>query len=116
MLVEELTNKIKEPSMRAQCALAIAAVAISAFASTTADAQRSPRRAVSGRPLVIQKPQRSFLDPGPVVPVDSLRNYVTQSTSLYVPPYHAMGPSGFGWETLPHRFDVPGLPPSAWAR
>ena len=96
--------------MRAHRAFAIAAVAaIATFATAAAEAQ-SPRRAASGRPLVIHKPQRSFLDPGPVVPVGSLRNYVNQTTYLNTPPYSAIGPSGFGAQALPQRFEVPGRP------
>jgi hypothetical protein len=109
-LVEELTKENQEHAMRANRAFTIvaAAMALSVFGAAVAEAQ-TVRRVTSGRPLIIQK-QRSFLDSGPVVPQGSLRNYVNDSTVLLVPAYHSMGPSGFGAQTLPQRFEVPGRP------
>jgi hypothetical protein len=83
--------------------IAAASMAALTLAATAAEAQSRSRGAP---PLTIQK--RSFLDSGPVVPVGSLRNYVTVNTSLGVPAYRNFGPSGFGSQTLPQRFDVPG--------
>ena len=60
-------------------------------------------------PLTIQR--RSFLDPGPVVPVGSRNRYVQSITTLAVPVYAEIGVGhGFGYETLPRRFDPPGRP------
>ena len=60
-------------------------------------------------PLTIQR--RSFLDPGPVVPVGSRDRYVQSITTLAVPVYAELGvPGRFGYETLPRRFDPPGRP------
>jgi hypothetical protein len=60
-------------------------------------------------PLTIQR--RSFLDPGPVVPVGSRSRYVQSITTLAVPVYAEIGVGrGFGYETLPRRFDPPGRP------
>ncbi len=82
--------------------VAAASMAVLTFAASLAEAQTRRK----GVPLTIQK--RSFLDSGPVVPVGRLRNYVNDSTVLFVPTYRNGAPAKFGNETLPGRFDVPG--------
>jgi hypothetical protein len=108
--IKELTNENQEHAMSIarRLRLIAAALALSTCAAAVAEAQTRVR-VTSGRPLIIQK-QRSFLDSGPVVPQRSLQNYVSATTVLFVPAYSAMGPSGFGAQALPQRFDVPGRP------
>lgn len=59
-------------------------------------------------PLTVNK--RSFLDPGPVVPVGSMSNYVTMNTVLGQTPDQNFLRSAFGNEVLPGPFSVPGRP------
>ena len=85
---------------------------------TSADAQsyRTPRqhRPVVARygnerpPLTVNK--RSFLDPGPVVPVGSMSNYVTMNTVFHQTPDQNFLRSAFGNEVLPGPLSVPGRP------
>jgi hypothetical protein len=85
---------------------------------TSADAQtyRPPRhhRLMAVRysnerpPLTVNK--RSFLDPGPVVPVGSMSNYVTMNTVFHQTPDQNFLRSAFGNEVLPGPFSVPGRP------
>lgn len=75
--------------------------------AAVAEAQSRARQPLAP-PLTIQR--RSFLDPGPVVPVGSMSNYVAAGTSLNVPVYNMSQPGAFGRETLPRRFDPPGRP------
>jgi hypothetical protein len=84
--------------------VAVASIALVGLAATVAEAQTRKSRAAAT--LTIKK--RSFLDSGPVVPVGSLRNYVNVNTTLAVPTYSNIGPSGFGSQALPQRFEVPG--------
>jgi hypothetical protein len=70
---------------------------------------QSRLREPAAPPLTIQR--RSFLDPGVVAPVGSRSRYVQAITSLAVPVYADIGVGhGFGYETLPRRFDPPGRP------
>lgn len=88
------------------CALFCAIVG--GFTMIAAEAEAQQRRARSAPPeITIQR--RSFLDPGPVVPRDSLRNYVTMDTILREPVYNNQR-GMLGLETLPRRFDPPGRP------
>ncbi|SDQ89364.1 hypothetical protein SAMN05444161_1000 [Rhizobiales bacterium GAS191] len=77
--------------MRASSVLAIALLAASAFSTVPADAASQHRqryyRAPVRAPFVVQVAPRSFLDPGPVVPVGSLSNYVYASQYPYSMPY-----------------------------
>jgi hypothetical protein len=57
-------------------------------------------------PLTVNK--RSWLDPGPVVPVGSMEAYVTENTILSQTPDQNYDRSAFGNETLPRPFEVPG--------
>ena len=85
---------------------------------TSADAQtgltRRHHRLVPVRysnerpPLTVNK--RSFLDPGPVVPVGSMSNYVTMNTVFHQTPDQNFLRSAFGNEVLPGPFSVPGRP------
>lgn len=85
---------------------------------TSADAQsgliRRHHRLVVARynnerpPLTVNK--RSFLDPGPVVPVGSMSNYVTMNTVFHQTPDQNFLRSAFGNEVLPGPFSVPGRP------
>jgi hypothetical protein len=75
---------------------------------------RSHHRLAVGRssserpPLTVNK--RSFLDPGPVVPVGSMSNYVGIITVFGQTPDQNFLRSAFGNEVLPGPFDVPGRP------
>ena len=91
-------------SFALSCALASAFTLI----AVEAQAQTQTRGARSAPPeITIQR--RSFLDPGPVVPRDSMRNYVTMDTILREPVYNNQR-GMLGLETLPRRFDPPGRP------
>jgi hypothetical protein len=59
-------------------------------------------------PLTVNR--RSFLDPGPVVPVGSLSNYVTANTIFNRTPDQVFNRSHFGNELLPAPLEVPGRP------
>jgi len=71
-------------------------------AAAQARRDRGPVVVSQAPPLTIR--QRSFLDPGPVVPVDSMRNYVLIGTRFNQPAwYHMRG--RLGGESLPGRFE-----------
>lgn len=59
-------------------------------------------------PLTVNK--RSFLDPGPVVPVGSMSNYVTANTIFNRTPDQTFARSKYGNEELPWPLEVPGRP------
>jgi hypothetical protein len=59
-------------------------------------------------PLTVNK--RSFLDPGPVVPVGSESNYMVQNTYFVTTPDQNFARSKFGNEALPQPLEVPGRP------
>jgi hypothetical protein len=59
-------------------------------------------------PLTVNK--RSFLDPGPVVPVGSESNYMVQSTYFATTSDQNFARSKFGNESLPRPLEVPGRP------
>jgi hypothetical protein len=59
-------------------------------------------------PITVTK--RSFLDPGPVVPVGSMSNYVTMNTVFHQTPDQNFLRSAFGNEVLPGPLSVPGRP------
>jgi hypothetical protein len=75
--------------------------------ASLAEAQQRARRPLAP-PLTIQR--RSFLDPGPIVPVGSMSNYMTANTILNLPIYATYAPDAFGRSVLPRRFDPPGRP------
>jgi opacity protein-like surface antigen len=98
--------------------LAAAALAVAiapASAQTQAQPQTKVRRhpqpvavAYNGErpPLTVNK--RSFLDPGPVVPVGTMQNYVTVSTIYNRTPDQVAQRSKYGNETLPWPLEIPG--------
>jgi hypothetical protein len=59
-------------------------------------------------PLTVNK--RSFLDPGPVVPIGSMSNYATTITVFGKTPDQNFAYSEFGNEVLPGPLSVPGRP------
>jgi hypothetical protein len=59
-------------------------------------------------PLTVNR--RSFLDPGPVVPVGSMSNYVTANTIFNRTPDQIFDKSSFGNDRLPQPLEVPGRP------
>ncbi|WP_036263408.1 hypothetical protein [Methylocapsa aurea] len=95
----------------------IAAAAVAAAMTTAAAAQTKPlrhhqnRQAVAARynderpPLTVSK--RSWLDPGPVVPVGSMSNYVTASTVFNRTPDQVNQRSLYGNELLPRPLEIP---------
>ena len=100
-----------------KCKALIAAAAIVGL-MTSADAQTS-RTSRHHRPMAVQygneRPpltvsKRSFLDPGPVVPVGSMSNYVTMNTVFHQTPDQNFARSEFGNEVLPGPLSVPGRP------
>ncbi|MGO9672987.1 MAG: hypothetical protein ACLPSF_02260 [Methylocella sp.] len=94
--------------------IVLAAVTL-AVAIAPASAQTKVRRhpqpvavAYNGErpPLTVNK--RSFLDPGPVVPVGTMQNYVTISTIYNRTPDQVAQRSKYGNETLPWPLEIPG--------
>jgi hypothetical protein len=92
-------------------AAAFAALSATASAETTRH-RHHPRVAEQyndeRRPLTVNR--RSFLDPGPVVPVGSMSNYVTQNTIFGRTADQYFLKSQFGNEVLPAPLEVPGRP------
>jgi hypothetical protein len=92
-------------------AAAIAVLTVSASAET-ARHRHHPRVAEQYNderpPLTVNR--RSFLDPGPVVPVGSMSNYVTQNTIFGQTSDQYFLKSQFGNEVLPAPLEVPGRP------
>lgn len=88
---------------------ALAALITAASAQTAAPAHhRRVATTYYGErpPLTVQR--RSFLDPGPVVPVGSMSNYVTANTIFNRTPDQVYARSKFGNEALPWPLEVPG--------
>jgi hypothetical protein len=96
--------------------LAAAAVAaLTSAASAQAKARHHHYRQVAEQRFYDERPpltvnQRSFLDPGPVVPVGSMSNYVTANTIFNRTPDQIFARSKFGNEALPAPLEVPGRP------
>jgi hypothetical protein len=94
--------------------IVLAAAALAAF-TASADAQTKPRhrqrQQVAERyyderpPLTVNR--RSFLDPGPAVPVGSMSNYVTANTIFNRTPDQVYAKSPFGNELLPSPLEIP---------
>ncbi|MGH6812338.1 MAG: hypothetical protein ACREDM_08350 [Methylocella sp.] len=92
----------------------LAAAALTALAAS-ANAQTKPRHRhypqLADRyhgerpPLTVNR--RSFLDPGPMVPVGSMSNYVTASTIFNRTPDQLFDKSAFGNELLPAPLEIP---------
>ena len=92
---------------------AAAFAALTAPASATATRHHHHPRVVQQYyderpPLTVNK--RSFLDPGPVVPVGSMSNYVTTNTIFARTADQYFLKSQFGNEVLPAPLEVPGRP------
>jgi hypothetical protein len=97
--------------------IVLAAAALAAF-TASANAQTKPRhrhrQQVAERyyderpPLTVNR--RSFLDPGPAVPVGSMSNYVTANTIFNRTPDQIFARSSFGNDRLPQPLEVPGRP------
>jgi len=92
-------------------AAALAALTAAATAQTTRH-RHHPRVAepynVERPPLTVNR--RSFLDPGPAVPVGSMSNYVTANTIFNRTPDQYYLKSEFGNDRLPWPLEVPGRP------
>ncbi|MBW0003917.1 MAG: hypothetical protein JO216_10540 [Hyphomicrobiales bacterium] len=76
--------------MRVSSLLALSVLVAGALSTVAADAASQHRyrhRAPLDSPLIVQVPPRSFLDPGPAVPVGSLSKYVYASQYHYSWPY-----------------------------
>jgi hypothetical protein len=87
--------------------LGAAALGLMVF-TDLAEAQQRARQQ-QAPPLTIQR--RNFLDSGKIVPVGSQNRYVAAITTFAVPVYAQSGVGhGFGYYTLPRRFDPPGRP------
>ncbi len=95
--------------------IVLAAAALAAFtASANAQTQQRHRhrQQVVGQyyderpPLTVNR--RSFLDPGPAVPVGSMSNYVTANTIFNQTPDRIYARSSFGNDRLPQPLEVPG--------
>ncbi|MGB6176888.1 MAG: hypothetical protein WBF43_11275 [Methylocella sp.] len=94
--------------------IVLAAAALAAF-TAAANAQAKPR--ARHRPQVAERyygerppltvNRRSFLDPGPVVPVGSMSNYVTANTIFNLRPDQVFNKSAFGTELLPRPLEIP---------
>ena len=92
-------------------------LAAAAFAALTAsaNAQTKPRHRHRQQvaeqyhderpPLTVNR--RSFLDPGPAVPVGSMSNYVTANTIFNRTPDQVFDKSAFGNELLPAPLEIP---------
>jgi hypothetical protein len=97
--------------------IVLAAAALAAL-TASANAQTKPRhrhrQQVAERyyderpPLTVNR--RSFLDPGPAVPVGSMSNYVTANTIFNRTPDQIFARSSFGNDRLPQPLEVPGRP------
>lgn len=90
---------------------ALIALSIDASAQTKPRQQRQPAASQfysDAPPLVVKR--RSFLDPGPVVPVGSMSNYVTASTIFGRTEDQTYAKSYFGNEALPAPLEIPARP------
>ncbi|HTV33666.1 MAG TPA: hypothetical protein VME69_11285 [Methylocella sp.] len=98
-------------------AVAIAAIFVASLPpDASAQTQKSHRhKAVPNNTFEIKRPPltvnaRSFLNPGPIVPVGSMSRYVTQSTVFGRTTDEYYAKPQFGTEVLPGPLDVPGRP------
>jgi len=92
--------------------LAVAALAaLTAAASAQTKAHRQHRQPAATQyaderpPLTVNR--RSWLDPGPVVPVGSMSNYVAANTIFSRTPDQLYQRSKFGNELLPRPLEIP---------
>jgi hypothetical protein len=95
---------------------ALVAAAALAMIATAASAEATARQRQHSKqvrpvyydeqpPLTVNK--RSFLDPGPVVPVGSMSNYVTANTIFNRTPDQTFARSKYGNEELPRPLEIP---------
>ncbi|MCI0468198.1 MAG: hypothetical protein L0Y57_14570 [Beijerinckiaceae bacterium] len=92
-------------------AAAILAFTAAADAQTNRNRRQSPivdQYASERPPLTVTK--RSWLDPGPVVPVGTMSNYVTMNTVFARTPDQVFAKSWFQNDILPQPLEVPGRP------
>lgn len=97
--------------LRQTALIALAAIFVTgpSLAQTKARQHRHPTPvsyADERPPLTVNK--RSFLDPGPVVPVGSMQNYMTANTVFSRTPDQLAQKSFYGNELLPAPLEVPG--------
>jgi len=96
--------------------IVLAATALAAFtAAANAQTTRHRHHTRVAEPYNDERPpltvnRRSFLDPGPMVPVGSLSNYVTANTIFNRTPDQNYLKSEFGNDRLPWPLEVPGRP------
>jgi hypothetical protein len=95
------------------CLVGVAMASVSASAATTTKPRRhKPIREVRfvdpQPPLTVNR--RSWLDPGPVVPVGTMNNYMNANTFYNRTPDQNFARSKFGNEALPRPLEVPGRP------
>ncbi len=91
----------------------VLAAALAALAGANAQAQprHHHRQQLAVRthderpPLTVNR--RSFLDPGPAVPVGSMSNYVTANTIFNRTPDQIFARSSFGNDRLPQPLEIP---------
>ncbi|MGI8568343.1 MAG: hypothetical protein ACR2KT_04385 [Methylocella sp.] len=96
--------------------IVLAAAALTAFtaAANAQTTQHRHRTRVAAKyyeerpPLTVNR--RSFLDPGPAVPVGSMSNYVTANTIFNRTPDQYYLKSQFGNDRLPQPLEVSGRP------
>jgi hypothetical protein len=90
-------------------AAALAAMTVAGSAQTRQHRQTVAQQYTAERPpLTVNR--RSFLDPGPVVPVGSMSNYVTANTIFVQTSDQNYARSKYGNAELPHPLEVPGRP------
>ena len=93
--------------------IVLAAAALAAFtAAANAQTTRHRHHTRVAEPYNDERPpltvnRRSFLDPGPAVPVGSMSNYVTANTIFNRTPDQIFDKSAFGNELLPQPLEIP---------
>jgi hypothetical protein len=93
--------------------IVLVGAALAALAAANVQAKPRPRhhpplveRYYGERPpLTVNR--RSFLDPGPAVPLGSMSNYVTANTIFNLTPDQVFARSAFGNELLPRPLEIP---------
>ncbi len=95
--------------------LLLAATALAATAGAAAAQSKRQRAQEQRAPYAAEQPpltvnKRSFLDPGPVVPVGSMSRYMASETIFARTPDQTAHRSLYGNETLPAPLEVPGRP------
>ena len=96
--------------------IVLAAAALVSLAGANAQAKPRPRHHPQVAENYDERPpltvnRRSFLDPGPAVPVGSMSNYVTANTIFNRTPDQIFARSAFGNELLPSPLEIPARGP-----